>query len=203
MLKKFLITVTLVLILLGVGTGLCAQGVLMNSAETIQTGNFKVAIFPTLLLGKNGSDSAFGVAGRAGYGLTSSFDIEIKGAFFKGLNYLGIDAEYWFLKGPQFNLSVSLGGHMTNVDLGVDSAGIDTALIVSTRPSQNLEIYGGLMLAFDSFKDMNYNHTLIHVVPGIEYRLSDELDFLAEFGLALNDNSRSYISAGFAYYFLR
>ncbi len=43
-----------------------AQDVLMNSAETINQGNIKLALFPTMLLGKNGGDSMWGVAGRAG-----------------------------------------------------------------------------------------------------------------------------------------
>jgi len=43
----------------------------------------------------------------------------------------------------------------------------------------------------------------MHLVPGIEYRLSDDLDFLAEFGIALNDDSRSYASVGLALYLMR
>ncbi|HUU04435.1 MAG TPA: hypothetical protein VMZ49_01020 [Patescibacteria group bacterium] len=179
-----------------------AQSVLMNSAETINQGNLKLGIFPTILFGKNGGDSVWGVAGRFGYGLTSNIDIEAKAAFFKGLKYFGADVEYWFLKGENFNASAALGGHMTDYKGGGDSKGIDAALLASTRPVKNLELYGGLMLAFDSVKNGG-NYTLAHIVPGIEYRLSDDLDFLAEVGIALNDNSRSYGSVGLAYYFLR
>jgi hypothetical protein len=180
-----------------------AQGVLMNSAETIKKGNLKVAVFPTVLFGKNGGDSIFGVAGRAGFGITSRFDIEVKGAFFKDLNYFGVDLEYWFVHGRHFNVSVALGGHMTKVPGGGDSSGIDAALLCSTAPSKKLELYGGLMLAFDSMKNSDDNFTLVHIVPGLEYRLSASLDFLAEFGIALNDNSRSYASVGLAFYLLR
>jgi hypothetical protein len=180
-----------------------AQDVLMNSAETIKKGNFKVAVFPTVLLGKNGSDSKFGVAGRAGFGITSRFDIEAKAAFFKDLNYFGVDVEYWFVRGRSFNVSVALGGHMTNVPGAGDSSGIDTALLCSTSPSNNLELYGGLRFAFNSLKNSDYNFTLVHIVPGLEYRISAALDFLAEFGFALNDNSRNYASVGLAFYFSR
>ncbi|MCG2812854.1 MAG: hypothetical protein L6428_15585 [Candidatus Aminicenantes bacterium] len=174
----------------------------MNSAETINQGNLKLGIFPTILFGKNGGDSVWGVAGRFGYGLTKSLDIEAKAAFFKGLKYFGVDVEYWFVKGENFNVSAALGGHVTDYKGAGDSKGIDAALLASTRPTNNLEIYGGLMLAFDSIKN-GYNYTLAHIVPGIEYRISDDLDFLAEVGIALNDNSRSYASVGLAYYFLR
>ena len=56
------------------------------------------------------------------------------------------------------------------------------------------------MLAFESVKNSDVNFTLAHIVPGIEYRISANLDFLAEVGIALNDNSRSYASVGLALY---
>jgi hypothetical protein len=37
-------------------------------------------------------------------------------------------------------------------------------------------------------------------VPGIEYAISDDLDFVAEFGIALNDDGSHYASVGLAYY---
>jgi len=172
----------------------------MNSAETINQGNFKLALFPTVLLGKNGGDSVWGVAGRAGYGLTPRFDIEAKAGIFKGLNYFGVDAEYWLVHGRNANVSVALGAHLTDSRQGADSSGIDTSLLFSTRPAKRLEIYGGLKLAFDSVKNSDQNFTRAHLVPGLEYRISDDLDFLAEFGIALNDNSRSYASVGLALY---
>lgn len=90
---------------------------------------------------------------------------------------------------------------MTNVDGGADSSGIDTVLLISTVPSRNLEFYGGLKLAFDSLKNSDFNYTKAHAVPGIEYRISRSIDFLAEYGIALNDNSRNYASVGLAFYF--
>jgi len=202
MLKKFIIILVATLLLVVASAPLSGQQVLMNSAETINKGNLKLAVFPTVLFGKNGGDSVWGVAGRFGYGLTSSLDIEAKVAFFKGLNYFGVDLEYWFLKGENFNVSAALGGHMTDVDGGGDSKGIDAALLASTKPAKNLEIYGGLMLSFDSIKNGD-NYTLLHLVPGIEYRISDDIDFLAEVGIALNDNARSYASVGLALYLMR
>ncbi|MCX6556244.1 MAG: hypothetical protein NTW95_02265 [Candidatus Aminicenantes bacterium] len=200
--KKFM-TFLIAAIFLAAAVPVSAQAVLMNSAETINKGNLKLAIFPTVLFGKNGGDSVWGVAGRFGYGLTRSVDIEAKVGFFKGLKYFGADIELWFLRGESFNGSVALGGHMTKYDGGGDTNGIDASLLFSHRPVKNLEIYGGLMLAFDKVKNTDINFTRIHFVPGIEYRISADLDFLAEFGIALNDDSRSYASVGLAFYFLR
>lgn len=198
---KTIMTILAAAMLLTASAQVSAQDVLMNSAETINKGNFKLGVFPTVLLSKHGGNSAWGVAGRFGYGLTSSFDIEAKAAFFDGLSYFGVELEYWLLKGRDFNISAALGAHMTNVDGGADSSGIDTVLLISTVPSRNLEFYGGLKLAFDSLKNSDFNYTKAHAVPGIEYRISRSIDFLAEYGIALNDNSRNYASVGLAFYF--
>ena len=186
--------------LVAAATEVSAQDVLMNSAETINQGNFKLAVFPTVLLGKNGSDPLWGVAGRFGYGFTPRFDVEAKAASFKNLTYFGVDAEYWLLQGRNANVSVDLGAHMTNGKGGGDSSGIDTSLLFSTRPAKKLELYGGLKLAFDSVKNSDENYTLAHIVPGLEYAINADLDFLAEFGIALTDHSRSYVSLGLALY---
>ena len=179
------------------------QGVLMNSAETINQGNFKLAIFPTMIIGKNGGDNFWGVAGKGGFGLTKNIDIEAKGAIFKNFNYFGLDVEYWFYKGGNVNVSAAAGWHMLSSKNGSNSSGIDAAIIASTKPSQKLEVYGGLKLSFDSIKDANRNVTLAHIVPGFEYKITPEVDFLGEFGISLNDSTNSYLSFGFAYYFLR
>lgn len=200
MFKKIVVMAAAAMFFAAAAAEVSAQDVLMNSAETINQGNFKLALFPTVLFGRNGGDSVWGLAGRFGYGLTPRVDIEAKGASFKGLNYFGADIEYWLVQGKNANVSVALGGHLTNWKEGPNSSGIDTSLLFSTRPAEHLEIYGGLKLAFDSFKNSDLNLTLAHLVPGIEYRLSADLDLLAEFGLALTDDSRSYVSVGLALY---
>jgi hypothetical protein len=40
----------------------------------------------------------------------------------------------------------------------------------------------------------------VHFVPGIEVRITDSLDLVAEAGLALNDDARHYIAGGLAFY---
>jgi hypothetical protein len=200
MIKTIVVILAAAMFLVAAAAEVSAQDVLMNSAETINKGNIKLALFPMVLFGKNGSDSVWGVAGRAGYGLTSSFDVEAKAAIFKGLKYFGVDAEYWLVHGRNANVSVALGAHLTDSQEGADSSGIDTSLLFSTRPTSHLELYGGLKLAFDSVKNSDQNFTLAHLVPGLEYSINSNLDLLAEFGIALNDNSRSYASVGLALY---
>ncbi len=176
-----------------------AQDVIMNSAETINQGNFKLAVFPTVLFGKNGGESLWGVAGRFGYGFTPDFDIEFKAGFFRGITYLGADAEVWLVKGPSVNFSASVGGHTVNAS-GPDYSGIDASLLLSTLPMGRLELYGGLKAAFDWIRDTDQSLTRWHFVPGFEWRVGPDLDFLAEVGIALNRNARSYASIGLALY---
>ena len=174
-----------------------AQNVLMNSAETINERNFKLSAFPTVLLGEGDAENEWGVAGRFGYGFSDSFDVEAKLAFFDGLKFYGIDAELWFVKG-EVDVSGSLGVHRSDFDGDFDLTGIDTALLVSGRVAQDLDLYGGLNLSFES--EDREDFTRAYLVPGVEYRVADDLDLLAEFGIGLNDDSSNYFSFGLAFY---
>jgi Outer membrane protein beta-barrel domain len=177
-----------------------AQNVLMNSAETINKGNFKIAAFPTLLFGEDDADDEFGIAGRFGYGFTDRFDIEGKVAFFDNLQLYGLDAEYWFLKNRGLDMSISLGAHITDLP-DFNSSAIDTALLASGHVTDNLELYGGVNLSFESLDDVpDSDFTRAYIVPGVEYKIHDDLDLVAEFGIGLNDDSPNYVSAGLAFY---
>jgi hypothetical protein len=177
-----------------------AQNVLMNSAETINKGNFKIAAFPTLLFGENGADDEFGVAGRFGYGFTDNFDIEAKVAFFDGLQLYGLDAELWFLKNRGVDMSVALGAHITDLPVNNTSA-IDTSLLASGHVTDNFEPYLGLNVSFESLDDVpDSDFTRVYIVPGLEYKIHKDLDLVAEFGIGLNDDSPNYLSAGLAFY---
>ena len=177
-----------------------AQNVLMNSAETINKGNFKIAAFPTLLFGEDDADDEFGIAGRFGYGFTDRFDIEGKVAFFENLQLYGLDAEYWLLKNRGLDMSISLGAHITDLP-EVNSSAIDTALVASGHVTDNLELYGGLNASFESLDDVpDSDFTRVYIVPGLEYKIHDDLDLVAEFGIGLNDDSPNYVSAGLAFY---
>lgn len=182
------------------GAAASAQDVLMNSAETIDQGNFKLALFPTALLGRHGGQDDWGGAGRAGLGLTRSFDVEAKAAVFEGLRYFGGDAELWLARDSPLDVSAAVGLHKTDREAGEDSSGLDVALLASTEVAPRLELYGGARIAFESLAQSGREYKIVHVVPGLEYRVRDDLDFLAEVGIALNDDSRSYVSVGLALY---
>ena len=199
MLRRLLLPVVASSVMLAAASAQ-AQNVLMNSAETINKGNFKIAAFPTLLFAEGDGDDEFGVAGRFGYGFTDRFDIEGKLAFFEGLQLYGIDAELWVVKGRPVDVSVSLGAHITDTEV-VNSSAIDTALIASGHITDNLELYGGFNASFESLDDVpDSSFERYYVVPGLEYKIGDDLDLVAEFGIGLNDDSPNYVSAGLAFY---
>lgn len=199
MLRRLVLPSFLASIFLAAGSAQ-AQNVLMNSAETINKGNFKIAAFPTLLFGDDGADNELGVAGRFGYGFTDNFDIEGKVAFFDGLKLYGLDAELWFVKNRPVDVSISLGAHKTDLDI-VDSSAIDVALLASGKVGDNLDLYGGLNVSFESLDDVpDSDFKRVYVVPGLEYKLHPDLDLVAEFGIGLNDDSPNYVSAGLAFY---
>jgi hypothetical protein len=178
-----------------------AQNFLMNSAETINRGNFKIALFPVVLFGEDDAEDEWGIGSRFGYGFTDSFDLEGKVAFFDGFTLYGLDGEYWLVKGG-VDFSIQLGGHWASVDDGFDSKALDLSGIVSGNVAEKLELYGGLSASFESLDDVDdSSFTRLYLVPGLEYKVRDNLDLVAEFGIGLNDDSPNYLGFGLAIYF--
>jgi hypothetical protein len=177
-----------------------AQNFLMNSAETIDKGNFKIAAFPTLMLGEGDADNQWGLSTRFGYGLTDSFDVEGKVSFFDGFKLYGLDAELWLIRGKA-DVSVAAGFHKASIDGGTDSTAFDASALVSGNVTPRLELYGGLSLSRETLKNVtDSNFTRAYLVPGLEYKVNDQIDLLAEFGVGLNDDSPNYVSFGLAVY---
>lgn len=178
---------------------------IMESAETIQRGNFKLAGYPVFVLGDEGADDELGVVLRGGYGFTDRFDAELGAAFYDGLTLLGGNIEVALIQslgrtpGAGFDLALRGGAHLVRGE-GEDATAVDLAALASTHLTNRLELVGAV----------HYNRTFldapaddlstVHLVPGLEFRLAETLDFLAEFGLGLDDDASSYLSAGLALY---
>jgi hypothetical protein len=172
----------------------------MESAETINRGNFKLSVNPMFVL-VDDADNETGVGLRFGYGFTPRFDMEAKAAFYDGLYFLGGDFEYWLLRDQPWDVSAGAGFHLGRGDAVIDSTGIDLTLLASRPIARRLEFYGALDIAFESVDDdEGEDFTTVHLVPGIEYAISEDLDFVAEGGLSLNDDGSHYISVGLSYY---
>jgi hypothetical protein len=205
-------SVAAVLTLLVFGAPALAQDfAVMESAETINRGNFKLIGYPMLVFGEEGADNQLGGVVRVGYGFTDNLDIEAKASFFDGLTIFGADVEFWLIKGGNLDVSVSGGFHFANGDEieAVDSTGIDLTGLISTPVTDSLELYVALDVAFESFDfgdspGIDDSFTSVHIVPGLEYKVMEDLDFVAEFGLGLTDEefftSANYVAVGLAYY---
>ena len=173
---------------------------IMESAETVDEGNFKIRANPMFLSGRNGGDSDAGLAVLAGYGLTPEFDLEGGVAVYDGITFFGANAEYWLVKGATLNVSIAGGLHRRTGDATPSYNGVDLTFLASGRVTRRLDVYGGLDIAFEGIGVPGEFRTA-HLVPGLEYKVNDKMDLVAEGGVALNDNSRHYLSGGIAIYF--
>ena len=170
----------------------------MESAETIDRGNFKFKVNPLVVFGRDGGEDEPGVVGMVGYGVTSYFDLEGGVAIYDGVAIFGGTAEVWLVRNP-LNVSAIGGLHFHRGDNTADITGVDFTLLASKHLTPRFELYGALDTAFESF-DNNGSFRTVHFVPGMEVRLGEDVDFVAEVGLGLNDNARHYISGGLAFY---
>ncbi|MFO7301689.1 MAG: hypothetical protein DIU54_004645 [Acidobacteriota bacterium] len=180
---------------------------LLESAETIDRGTFKLRANPMFIFGKNGQGDEAGAAIRVGYGVADRFDIEGGIALYDDFTFFGADAEFWLMQdrvaANPFDLSVILGFHLGNGDRTPDTRGFDLTFLASKRVSDRTELYGGLDIAFEALRNAGIDHsyTPVHFVPGIEYRLARDLDLVGEVGVGLSDEARHYIGVGLAVYF--
>ncbi len=178
---------------------------IMQSAETIDKGVYKFTISPLMHFGSDGADDEFGVAARAGYGFSDKFDAEAKLGFFENVTLVGLDGEYWLVKDKQVDVSLGAGLHFGFAgDDGFDSMGIELTPLASGHISENLELYGALAVSLEKLSDvpepLDDSYTSIQLVPGLEYKVSENIDLVGEFGLGLNDDSSDYAGVGIAFY---
>lgn len=171
----------------------------MESAETVNQGNFKLRVNPLVFFGKNGGDDEVGVAGVVGYGFGRRFDLEGGIAIGDGIRIFGATAEFNVARSEDLSFSVIPGFHVRRGDATLHTTGIDLLFLASTRVTPKLDFYGGLDLSFERSDVFDYE--TVHLVPGLEYKLHRDVELLVEFGLGLNDDSFHYLSGGLAFYF--
>jgi hypothetical protein len=173
----------------------------VESAETIDRGTFKLRVNPMFVFGKNDADDDAGVAAHLGYGFTDRFDAEVGLALYDGMRFFGVDGEYWLVQDPGLDLSVIGGVHFATGDRIADQRSFDLTFLGSRSIGERTEFYTGLDFGFKKLSDVDFSYKTIHLVPGIEYRIQEDLDFVGEVGIGLNDDSWHYVSGGLAIYF--
>jgi len=175
-----------------------AQNFQNGSADTILYGNLRLIASPVQLFGTNGGPDRTGGAFRLGYGVTDSFDVEAKTAFFSGFSLVGGDGRYQFLSG-ETSVAVTLGGHQAIIENAQDSTALDIAAQVSRRLRPRLKVYAGPAFSYESIHGVpDSGFSRWYVVPGFRWGFHERFDLLVEGGVGLNQESPSYVTGGVA-----
>jgi hypothetical protein len=201
--RLLVLSLSVVLVLLLPAVAFAQDFGVMESAETIDRGNFKFRVNPMLFFGNDVSDEAQGFTFMGGYGFTDKFDVEAGAALYDDVHIIGGNAEFWVMKRRPFDLSIIPGLHVTRGDRALDSTGVDLTILASKHATSQLDVYGALDFAFQSVTDdrvTDADYKTVHLVPGVEYKIHPDVDLLAEVGIALNDAASNYFSAGVAFY---
>jgi len=154
---------------------------------------------PTYMFGRDGRPDRTGGAFRLGYGLTESFGVEGKAAFFDGVTLVGGDGHFRLLDGDT-KLSLGVGGHQAVMSSGPDSTALDLAAEVRTRLERRLDLYAGTSFSYefvDGASGSDFTH--VYLVPGLRYALGDRASLSIEAGLGFNHDSPHYVAAAVAW----
>lgn len=194
------------------GSAGAADFAMMETAEPITPGEFKLSGAP-VVLDRRGADNDAGFVAGIGYGAAPDVDLEAQIASYDDGTWLGGDAEWtaWRARGMSF--SIGGGLHGADLDGGGSAAGVDGMLIFSYAPIQRLAVSAALDAAYDDVNNRGAGvpagarfatdgqYERYYVVPGVGYRLMRNLELLAEVGLGLNRDSDDYFSGGMSWYF--
>jgi hypothetical protein len=138
-------------------------------------------------------------------GFTRRFDLEGGFSVADGIRIFGATAEFNVAADRRMNFSIIPGFHVRRGDRTLHTTGFDLILLASRHATPRLDIYGALDMAFEDPDDDRFgddaDYKTFHLVPGLEYKLHQDVELLVEVGLGLNDSARHYLSGGLAFYF--
>ncbi|MGH8482022.1 MAG: hypothetical protein ACRES8_06145 [Nevskiaceae bacterium] len=182
----------------------------MEAADVVEPGDFKFIAFPLAVRDSPRREQNSGVVLGGGYGFGRDLDGELQVAVYDDFTFYGADLEYTYRAERALELSISGGAHLADTDFG-DPWGLDLTHVASyALPAlPALRLNGALDLAYER-ADAAYASALgledqrywtAHAVPGVQYRVTRDVDVIGEVGVGLNGESDDYIAAGLSYYF--
>jgi hypothetical protein len=182
-----------------------AQNFLSTLPRTIPEGNFELSGYPAYLVGRDDAPNRFGAAGRVGYGITDWLDLSAKGGAFDDFSLAGLEAGFWFLKGSDVDMMLTVGAHKAFIEDTNDTTAFDLGLQAGGRIGDRLTLTGGLTASFEQIDDLpddaaDSDFTRVYLGPGLRYRLSDRWDVHTQVGIGLTDESPHYITFGVSAY---
>lgn len=182
----------------------------METADPIARQHWKFIAYPLVMASYPSQEQRSGVNVGIGYGLHERWDVELQYASYDDEVLVGTDLEFIAHNGANFDASFSADLIYGDSDFG-DLWGYGATAIASyTRPGTWLTFTGALDTSIDHF-DFNRSGTEyfgtrsegVHVVPGVQYRISESIDVIGEIGLGLTGDARDYAALGVSYYFRR
>jgi hypothetical protein len=199
------------------GSAGAAEFAMMETADRIADGTFKLSGYPVLVDRAGTDDMGFAVG--IGYGLPPTLDVprnldlEAQLASYDDGTFLGADLEWNAWRQGRMAFSVGGGLHGADLDDGGTAAGVNGTMIVSYNPAQRLELSAALDAAYDDVNGRDGavspgsrfptdgRYETYYAVPGASYRLTRNIELLGEVGLGLNGNADDYLAAGMSWYF--
>ena len=195
------------------GTAGAAEFAMMETAERIADGTFKLSGFPVVVDRDRAAGNDTGFVVGLGYGLPYDLDIEGQVAGYDDGTFLGADLEWNAWRQGRMALSIGGGLHGADLDGSGYAAGADGTLILSYTPMQRLSLSAALDAAYDEVNNREAGapvdsrfptdgeYETYHAVPAIGSVLTRNIQLLAEVGFGLDGDSDDYASAGMSWYF--
>jgi hypothetical protein len=196
------------------GSAGAAEFAMMETAERIAQGSFKLSGFPVVVDRDRtaGNDAGFVVG--LGYGLPYNLDLEGQVASYDDGTFLGADMEWNAWRRGPLAFSIGSGTHGADLEGNGYALGVDGTMIFSYNPMHRLALSAALDGSYDDVNNRDAGaavadsrfptdgqYETYHAVHGIGYLLTRNIDVLAEVGLGLNGESDDYVSAGMSWYF--
>lgn len=190
----------------------CAAGAVdfgvMETADPIVPGHWKAIAYPLVKRAYPSQEQRTGVNVGVGRGLTPWLDAELQVASYDDESLLGGDLEFILRDGDHLDLSVAGELHFGNTDFGELYGYRGTAIASYTLPRTWLTLNGALDFGIDHY-DFNRSGEQkfgtrseeVHVVPGLQYRVSERVDVIGEVGVGFTRDARDYAALGFSIYF--
>jgi hypothetical protein len=180
-------TFLLLVLVSGVSSATSAQ--VFNSARSLPARTFVLTGAPVVFNNEGMNELALFAMGR--YGVGNGLDFEFRAGFFEESTYVGGSIELGLRAAAPF-VSLMTGLHVQ------DALGFDGGLNIAYPISETLDVYGGLDfdLVFDEDPDLP---TWLNL--GVDVMFIEQIHFLAEFNLGLNEISPNIWGAGFVFHF--
>ncbi len=165
------------------------QAQVFNSARSLPAGAVALIGAPVVFNEGDINDIALFAIGR--YGVGNGLDLEARAGFFENDTYVGGSVELGLRGAPPY-IAMMTGVHVMG-DLGFDGG-----LNIAYPLSPTFDLYGGLDfdLIFDEDPDLPSWANL-----GIDVTFVEQIHFMAEFNIGINEISPNIWGAAFVFHF--